>query len=134
MPGGGHCRSLQLVKGMAHQKKQTVSFSMNPSRSPVRRRAAVETNVGQPAQQRRQISPVAVNWMEVQADVVEHTVLFCVWDKGIGIEPAELERLFQPLSSLTAAWRAAYRHRWDCRWCSVWRNCTAARQGGKCAQ
>ncbi len=102
--------SLQLVKGMARQKNQNVSFSINPASITVRADA-------------RRLKQMLVNLLsnavkftpeggalglEVQAKSEEKAVLLTVWDKGIGISPREMDRLFKPFVQLDSSLARQY--------------------------
>jgi PAS domain S-box-containing protein len=102
--------SLQLVKGLAHQKRQNISFSMTPGSINVRADA-------------RRLKQMLVNLLsnsikftpeggqlglEVQASEAEKIVRFAVWDKGIGIHPDELGKLFKPFVQLDSSLARQY--------------------------
>ena len=102
--------SLQLTKGMANKKKQSVRFSMEPPSLQVRGDA-------------RRIKQMLVNLLsnaikftpengslglEVKGDEKEKVVRLTVWDKGIGIAPENLERLFQPFVQLESSLSRQY--------------------------
>lgn len=96
--------SLQIIKGMAQQKHQSVGFTINP------------TAIDIEADQRRLIQ-ILVNLLsnavkftpeegrlglDVQGDPHAGVVSFRVWDEGIGIAQADFSRLFQPFTQLDA--------------------------------
>jgi PAS domain S-box-containing protein len=91
------CRSsLQLVKGMAHQKQQNISFSIHPEtiiiRADVRRLKQMLVNLLSNAVK---FTPEGgLLGLEVQTNPDEKTVSFSVWDQGIGIQPEDLDKLF----------------------------------------
>ena len=90
--------SLQLVKGMAQQKKQHTSFSMDPAsihlRADPRRLKQMLVNLLSNAVK---FTPEGGSLgLEVQGNEIEKVVTFCIWDKGIGIKPEDLDRLFKP--------------------------------------
>jgi PAS domain S-box-containing protein len=102
--------SLQLTKGMAHQKRQNIGFSIDP--------VSIIINVD-----KRRLKQMLVNLLsnaikftpeggnlglEVKGSVRESTVEFCVWDKGIGIGKENLGRLFMPFSQLDASLSRQY--------------------------
>ncbi len=102
--------SLQLVKGMAHQKKQNVSFSIQPTSITIRADS-------------RRLKQMLVNLLsnavkftpeggylglDVQADRKKGIVLFSVWDKGIGIEPENVDKLFLPFIQLDSSLARQY--------------------------
>lgn len=97
--------SLQLTKGMAHQKQQRVEFSMNPM-------VITLTADG------RRLKQMLVNLLsnaikftpeggelglEVTGNVDDELVYLAVWDKGIGIEPEDMARLFKPFTQLDSS-------------------------------
>jgi signal transduction histidine kinase/CheY-like chemotaxis protein/GAF domain-containing protein len=94
--------ALQMVKGMAQQKYQSVGFTINL------------TSVEIEADQRR-LKQMLVNLLsnavkftpengqlglDVQADAREGVVRFQVWDHGIGIAQEDFARLFHPFTQL----------------------------------
>ena len=95
--------SLELTKGMAHQKKQQVTFSAPASGS-------ITLDVDS-----RRIKQVIVNLLsnaikftpvngelglEVKPDPENHQIRLVVWDKGIGIKPEDLQKLFLPFTQI----------------------------------
>lgn len=90
--------SLQMAKGMAQQKNQQILYS--PPVEPIflqadtRRLKQILVNLISNAikfsQQGGEIG------LDVTASREEQVVRLCVWDKGIGIEPADFVRLFKP--------------------------------------
>jgi PAS domain S-box-containing protein len=94
--------SLQLMKGMAHQKKQNIEFSMKPDsltmRADARRLKQMLVNLLSNAVK---FTPEGGQLgLEVLADEQSKTVSFSIWDKGIGIQPENLEKLFKPFTQL----------------------------------
>jgi PAS domain S-box-containing protein len=102
--------SLQLVKGMAHQKGQNIGFSMNQSSVSVRADA-------------RRLKQMLVNLLsnavkftpeegqlglEVLVSEEEHCIFFNVWDKGIGIQPEEMAKLFKPFVQVDSSLARQY--------------------------
>ncbi|HAJ38804.1 MAG TPA: hypothetical protein DCL15_24315 [Chloroflexi bacterium] len=94
--------ALQMIKGMAQQKHQSVGFTINL------------TSIEIEADQRR-LKQMLVNLLsnavkftpeggqlglDVQADVKEGVVRFQVWDRGIGIAQEDFARLFRPFTQL----------------------------------
>lgn len=94
--------SLQLTKGLASKKRQKVKFNMVPE------------YLGMAGDARR-LKQVVVNLLsnaikytpeegelglDVSADEEEKIVNICVWDKGMGISPFDMKRLFQPFVQL----------------------------------
>ena len=97
------CRaSIALVKGMAQKKRQQVAFSMVPERislyaDPRRLKQMLTNLLGNAIK----FTPAAGELgLRVQGDAVRQIVEFSVWDKGIGIAPENLLRLFQPFVQL----------------------------------
>ena len=102
--------SLQLIKGMAHQKKQNITFSMNPSaitaRADARRLKQILVN----------LLSNAVNFtpeggklgLEVKGSDEENLVRFTVWDQGIGIKSENLPKLFKPFMQLDSSLSRQY--------------------------
>lgn len=94
--------SLQLVKGMAHQKKQNMAFQMSPPAISMRA-------------DRRRLKQMLVNLLsnaikftpeggkiglQVEANQEDRMVCFTVWDKGIGIKQEDMGKLFRPFIQL----------------------------------
>jgi PAS domain S-box-containing protein len=94
--------SLQLTKGLANQKRQKVSFSMEPA------------SIVMMADARR-VKQMLVNLLgnaikftpydgclgiQVRGDLHSHEVRIAIWDEGIGIRAEDLPRLFQPFVQL----------------------------------
>jgi len=94
--------ALQMIKGMAQQKRQSVGFTINLT--------AVEIEADQ-----RRLKQMLVNLLsnaikftpeggqlglDVQADAKEGAVRFHVWDHGIGIAEDDFARLFRPFTQL----------------------------------
>ena len=102
-PVGEICQaSLQLVKGMAHKKKHQVGFNMAPASLTVRADA-------------RRLKQMLVNLLsnaikftpengqlglDVSADEPGGWAYFRVWDKGIGIAPEHMGKLFRPFTQI----------------------------------
>jgi CheY-like chemotaxis protein/anti-sigma regulatory factor (Ser/Thr protein kinase) len=105
------CRaSLELVAGQARARGLHVSLEVDPA---VRTVQADE----------RQLKQVLVNLLsnavkftpndgriglELRGDDDAGRALFIVWDSGIGIAPADLERLFQPFTQLDSGLNRQY--------------------------
>jgi PAS domain S-box-containing protein len=105
------CRaSLQLTKGMAHQKHQQVNYAASID--------AVFLDVDA-----RRIKQVLVNLLSnaikftpengelglvVEHDQTNRQVTLIVWDKGIGIKPENLSRLFQPFTQIDGSLAREY--------------------------
>jgi CheY-like chemotaxis protein len=91
-----------LTKGLANQKRQKVSFSMEPA------------SIVMMADARR-VKQMLVNLLgnaikftpydgclgiQVRGDLHSHEVRIAIWDEGIGIRAEDLPRLFQPFVQL----------------------------------
>jgi PAS domain S-box-containing protein len=102
--------SLQLVKGMAHQKQQNIAYSINSSSIVIRADA-------------RRLKQMLVNLLSnavkftpndgelglrVEANEKEKFVSLTVWDKGIGISPSDLNNLFKPFVQLDSSLSRQY--------------------------
>ncbi|MEI7847364.1 MAG: PAS domain S-box protein, partial [Chloroflexota bacterium] len=102
--------SLQLVKGMAHQKKINTSFSMNMSplvlKADSRRLKQMLVNLLSNA---IKFTPTSGQiGLEVEARPDQMMVCFHVWDKGIGIRSEEMGKLFQPFVQLDSSLARQY--------------------------
>ncbi len=97
--------SLQLTKGMAHQKRQVVSFTAVPSDAVVRADG-------------RRLKQMLVNLLsnaikftpeggslglEVLGSQVDQVLRLTVWDKGMGIRPEDMGKLFKPFTQLDSS-------------------------------
>jgi PAS domain S-box-containing protein len=97
--------SLQLTKGMAHQKHQVVNFTTNvPAatlRADGRRLKQMVVNLLSNAikftPQQGQLG------LEVTGSEDDHFVRITVWDKGAGIKPEDLGKLFKPFTQLDSS-------------------------------
>lgn len=94
--------SLQLTKGMAQKKHQSVSFSMTPPgmtvRGDMRRLKQILVNLLSNA---IKFTPDSGSLgLEVRGDEANQVVRLTIWDNGIGIAPENLEQLFQPFVQL----------------------------------
>jgi PAS domain S-box-containing protein len=102
--------SLQAVQGMARRKNQSVSYSMDPQ----------EINLLGDAMRIKQLLvnllSNAVKYtpqggelgLEVVGEESLHQVELIVWDKGIGIQPEDQERLFQPFTQIDSGLAREY--------------------------
>jgi PAS domain S-box-containing protein len=102
--------SLQLVKGMAHQKGQNLRFDMHPAsilvRADARRLKQMLVNLLSNAVK---FTPAGGQLgLEVSASEEENSVSFCVWDKGIGIQPEQMGKLFKPFVQLDSSLARQY--------------------------
>jgi PAS domain S-box-containing protein len=93
---------LQLTKGMAHQKRQTVEFRMEPESISM---------IADPRRLKQMIVNLLSNaikftpdegtlGLELAGDQAARAVEFTVWDKGIGIAPENLGKLFKPFTQI----------------------------------
>ena len=94
--------SLHIVKGMAGQKKQNISFTIDPPsivmQTDARRLKQMLVNLLSNAVK---FTPERHNLgLEVQGMEDEGLIRFTVWDEGIGIMPEDLEKLFKPFVQL----------------------------------
>jgi PAS domain S-box-containing protein len=94
--------SLHLTRGLAQKKQLSVGFVMDTEaiqvRGDSRRLKQMLVNLLSNA---IKFTPAKGSiGLEVQADEVEQVVRCTVWDKGIGIAPENLDRLFQPFVQL----------------------------------
>ncbi|MBM4428630.1 MAG: response regulator, partial [Chloroflexi bacterium] len=102
--------SLQLTKGMANQKRQIINYS-----APA---APIILDVDM-----RRIKQVIVNLLSnaikftpetgelglnIEADKLERQVRIIVWDKGIGIKPENLPKLFKPFTQIDSSLAREY--------------------------
>lgn len=97
--------SLQLVKGMAHKKGQNIAFSINPAdilvKGDVRRLKQIMVNLlSNAVKYSPEKGPIG---LDVMADESSQTVRIDIWDKGMGISPDDLKRLFQPFVQLDSS-------------------------------
>jgi PAS domain S-box-containing protein len=97
--------SLQLTKGMATQKRQMVSFDMEPASivllADVRRLKQMIVNLLSNA---IKFTPEGGSLgIEIKGNVLDRELKITVWDKGIGIHPDDLPRLFQPFVQLESS-------------------------------
>lgn len=107
----GICQaSLQLVKGMAHQKNQNISFSINPAsvtiNADMRRLKQMLVNLLSNAV--KFTPPDGRLGLEVQGNEAERVVRLCVWDEGIGIKAEDLSKLFKPFMQLDSSLARQY--------------------------
>jgi PAS domain S-box-containing protein len=102
--------SLQLTRGMAQQKRQVIRFSMSSSTIQLyadpRRLKQMLVNLLSNAVK---FTPAGGELgMVVEGVEKERVVRVSVWDKGIGIPPEDLERLFQPFVQLDSSLSRQY--------------------------
>jgi PAS domain S-box-containing protein len=97
--------ALQLTKGMAHKKNQTMAYSMEPASIMVlgdaRRLKQILVNLLSNAiKYSHENSKIG---LEVNADQLSGTVRLTVWDNGIGISEEDLKKLFKPFVQLDSS-------------------------------
>ncbi|MFN8412020.1 MAG: PAS domain S-box protein [Anaerolineales bacterium] len=102
--------SLQLVKGMAHQKNQNISFSMNPAsisiRADARRLKQMLVNLLSNAVK---FTPESGQLgLEVQIVEDKSAIQLVVWDKGIGIKATDMDKLFKPFMQIDSSLARQY--------------------------
>lgn len=97
--------SLHLVKGMAQQKRQKVNYTIQPPeiilKSDARRLKQILVNLLSNAI--KYTPDEGAIGLEVLGDQAAGCIEVCVWDKGIGISPTDLARLFQPFVQLDSS-------------------------------
>jgi PAS domain S-box-containing protein len=97
--------SLQLTKGIAQQKRHRVNFSMEPPgisiRADARRLKQMLVNLLSNAVK---FTPEGGDiGLEVCGIRTENVLKITVWDKGIGIQSEDLQRLFKPFVQLDSS-------------------------------
>jgi len=102
--------SLSLIKGMAHKKQQHVDLAIDPVgmsiRADPRRMKQMLVNLLSNAVK---FTPVGGQiGLRVQGDAARQVIEFAVWDKGIGIAPENLERIFLPFTQIDAGLAREY--------------------------
>lgn len=97
--------SLQLTKGMAHQKKIQVDFSMDHASMVIKADSKrVKQMLVNLLSNAIKFTPVAGKiGLDVRGDVANNAVSFIVWDTGIGINPEDHDKLFKPFVQLDAS-------------------------------
>ncbi len=105
------CRaSLQLAKGMAQQKHQEVSFSMNPDSiylyADARRLKQMLVNLLSNAVK---FTPDGGSiGLEILGNASEQRLRLTVWDTGIGIKVEDMKNLFKPFVQLDSSLSRQY--------------------------
>ncbi len=102
--------SLQLVKGVASQRQQNVSFNLDPAagiiRADVRRLKQMLVNLLSNAVK---FTPEGGSLgLDVVTSPEEKLIRFVVWDNGIGIKPDEMVKLFKPFVQLDSSLSRQY--------------------------
>jgi signal transduction histidine kinase/DNA-binding response OmpR family regulator len=97
--------SLQLTKGMAHQKQQVVGFSLNPASIVIHAdgRRVKQMLVNLLSNAVKFTPPGGSLGLDVQGSQAEKVVRLSVWDNGIGITRDDLEKLFMPFVQLDSS-------------------------------
>jgi len=94
--------ALHMTRGMAQQKRQNVSFTINPTA------IEIEADVRRLKQMLVNLLGNAIKFtpeggqigLDVEADACEGVVRFHIWDKGIGIAEENIPKLFEPFTQL----------------------------------
>jgi PAS domain S-box-containing protein len=102
--------SLQLTRGMANQKHQNVSLSMEPAsivlKADARRLKQMIVNLlGNAIKFTPQGGSLGI---EVRGNAQKQELGISIWDEGIGIQPEDLQRLFQPFVQLDSSLSRQY--------------------------
>ncbi|MFM8322838.1 MAG: PAS domain S-box protein [Chloroflexota bacterium] len=102
--------ALQLTRGMAQARRQSVSYSSSPPGAVVqadpRRLKQMLVNLLSNA---AKFTPEHGSFgLEVTGDEAGQALRLSVWDTGIGIKPEDLERLFQPFVQLDSSLARQY--------------------------
>lgn len=102
--------SLSLVKGMAQKKGHTVDFEMEsaPILLPADPRRLKQMLVNLLSNAVKFTPEHGQLGLRVRVDVRRDVVEFIVWDHGIGIDPADTPRLFQPFTQLDSSLAREY--------------------------
>jgi len=102
--------SLHLTKGMAHQKKQRVSYtaSIEPIFLDVDPRRIKQVIVNLISNAIKFTPEEGELGLVAEQDKTTQQVLLTVWDKGIGIKPENLPKLFQPFSQIDSSLAREY--------------------------
>ena len=102
--------SLQLTRGMANQKRQRVLFSSTLENAVVRAdpRRLKQMLVNLLSNAIKFTAEDGTLGLDVDASDTEHLLRLTVWDKGIGIKPEDISRLFKPFTQLDASLARQY--------------------------
>jgi PAS domain S-box-containing protein len=102
--------SLQLTKGMAHQKHQHVKYSatVEPILLDVDARRVKQILVNLLSNAIKFTPENGELGLDVEPDGVKQQVRLIVWDKGIGIKPENLSKLFQPFTQIDSGLAREY--------------------------
>jgi PAS domain S-box-containing protein len=97
--------ALQLTKGMAHKKNQTLAYSTESASIMVlgdaRRLKQILVNLLSNAIKYSHVDSKV--GLEVSSDRKSGTVMLTVWDNGIGISAEDLKKLFKPFVQLDSS-------------------------------
>ncbi len=102
--------SLQLVKGVAEQKKQKIYYA--PPQSSIsayadaRRLKQILVNLLSNAV--KFTAPGGELGLEIQADEAAGLLRLSVWDRGIGIKTEDMQKLFQPFTQIDGSLKREY--------------------------
>ncbi len=102
--------SLQLTRGIANKKNQSISFSINPvtlniNTDPRRLKQMLANLLGNAVK----FTPEGGNiGLVVQGNPAQENVHITVWDEGIGIDPQDIPNLFQPFMQLDNSLKRNY--------------------------
>ncbi len=102
--------SLHLTKGMSEKRKQHVAFTCPDTtimiHADARRMKQALVNLLSNA---IKFTPVGGGMgLDVQLDETKQHVKITVWDKGIGIEPTQIPKLFKPFTQIDASLSREY--------------------------
>jgi signal transduction histidine kinase/DNA-binding response OmpR family regulator len=102
--------SLQLMMGMAQQKHQRVGFTTNSNaillRADPRRLKQMLVNLLSNAVK---FTPEGGEiGLEIEGDETKQTARFTVWDRGIGIKPEDMDRLFKAFVQIDSSLSRQY--------------------------
>lgn len=102
--------SLHLTKGMSEKRKQHVAFTCPDTtimiHADARRMKQALVNLLSNA---IKFTPVGGDLgLDVQLDETKQHVKITVWDKGIGIEPTQIPKLFKPFTQIDASLSREY--------------------------
>ena len=102
--------SLRLVRSIALQRRQTISFSMDPAgimlEADARRLKQILVNLlGNAVKFTPEGGELG---LIVHGDTLQQAVTFSVWDNGIGIPIEKLPQLFQPFMQVQSEFNRAY--------------------------
>ena len=102
--------SLQLTRGMAQQKHQKVIFSSTVENAVIRAdpRRLKQMLVNLLSNAIKFTPEEGALGLDVDGSEAQQLLFLTVWDKGIGIQPEDMDRLFQPFVQLDASLSRQY--------------------------